>query len=138
MEFPVKKSSSFDSASAVGNVNQPASVGVGQVSSSVLDNGDKAVDLYQLPGDNTVITSEALPFIPSHLAAQAVPVSMFSGSFPLAMATTESQAGVKPSASALHRPRYQEVAPEYRPEPQFDDILDVEDDYADSSDNSFD
>ena len=49
-----------------------------------------------------------------------------------------SQAGVKPSTSALHRPRYQEVAPEYQPEPQFDSISDLEDDYAESSEDSFD
>ena len=72
---PVGNSSLFDNTSAHSVINQPASVGVGQVFGSVPV--DKSADFYQLPGESTLITSEALPFIPSHLAAQAVPVSIF-------------------------------------------------------------
>ena len=84
-------------------------------------------DFFQVPGDSTLITSEALPLLPAHLRSQAVPVSVLAGQQPLSAGLLQSQPGSGPLASATHRPRYQAVTPEDPPQPDYEDILDEED-----------
>ena len=102
----------------------PASIAASQSARSTTAGSS---DFFQIPGDNTLITSSALCLIPPNLAATAVPVSVV-------VQPQVGDAGPGPVANATHRPRYPLVQVESAREPVYEDISDDSDESDDDED----